>query len=116
MSGAPYEQPQMPIQAAQVYEVLFSALGRLFAPENAERLLRKLENRGLKARNFEQLLATKVLDQLDERLAGSGKTAGQWYAELPVPDQGQLREFYLTAVEAVDPGLREKYAKIYRNY
>jgi hypothetical protein len=53
---------------------------------------------------------------LDERLAGAGRTASQWWAELPVPDQGQLREFYLTAVEAVNPGLREKYVKIYRNY
>jgi hypothetical protein len=116
MSRTEYRQPKLEIQARQVYEVLHAALERLLAPAAADRLLRKLENRGLKARNFEQLLAAKVLEQLDERLAGSGKTAGQWYAELPVPDQGQLREFYLTAVEAVDPGLREKYAKIYRNY
>jgi hypothetical protein len=52
----------------------------------------------------------------DEQLAGSEKTTGQWCAELPVPDQVQLRKFYLTAIEAVDPGLREKYAKIYRYY
>ena len=57
-----------------------------------------------------------VLQQWDVRLAGAGRTASQWYAELPVPDPWQLRELYLTAVEAVNPGLREKYAKIYRNY
>jgi hypothetical protein len=28
----------------------------------------------------------------------------------------QLDEFYLTAMKSVDPGLREKYAKIYRNH
>jgi hypothetical protein len=111
-----YQQPKLEIQAQQAYEVLHAALERVFAPAAADRFLRKLEIRGLKARSFEQVLATKVLEQLDERLAGSGKTSSQWYAELPVPDQGQLREFYLTAVEAVDPGLREKYAKIYRNY
>ena len=38
-----------------------------------------------------------------------------WYAELP-PGQGQLRELYMVAVDAADPGLREKCAKIYRNY
>jgi hypothetical protein len=27
-----------------------------------------------------------------------------------------LREFYLTAVKAVDPGLRGNFAKIYRTY
>jgi hypothetical protein len=111
-----YVKPPLPIQSVTVYEVLHAALDRVLAPPAVERLLRKLENRGLKARGFEQLLAAKVLEQLDERLAGSGKTASEWYAELPVPDQGQLREFYLTAIEAVDPGLREKYAKIYRNY
>jgi hypothetical protein len=116
MSRSGYEQPKLEIQAKQVYEVLHGALERMLAPGAAERFLRKLENRGLKARSFELVLAAKVLEQLDERLAGSGKTASQWYAELPVPDQGQLREFYLTAVEAVDPGLREKYAKIYRYY
>ena len=30
--------------------------------------------------------------------------------------QRQLRKFNLTASDAVEPGLREKYAKIYRNY
>jgi hypothetical protein len=116
MSRTEYRQPKLEIQAKQAYEVLHAALERILAPELAERFLRRLENRGLKARGFEPVLAAKVLEQLDERLAGSGKSASQWYAELPVPDQGQLREFYLTAVEAVDPGLREKYAKIYRNY
>jgi hypothetical protein len=111
-----YEQPPLLIEAEAIYAVLHSALERQLAPEQVERLLRMLENRGLKARSFEQLLEARVLEQLDKQLAGSGKTAGQWYAELPVPDQGQLREFYLTSIEAVDPGLREKYAKIYRYY
>ena len=116
MSQSGYQQPKLEIQSKRVYEVLHSALERVLASEAAGRFLRKLENRGLKARSVDAVLAAKVLEQLDDQLAGSGKTASQWYAELPVPDQGQLREFYLTAVEAVDPGLREKYAKIYRNY
>ncbi len=77
MSRTGYEQPPLPIQAVQAYEVLRSALERLLAPSAADRMLRKLENRGLKARDFEQVLAAKVLEQLDERLAGSGKTASQ---------------------------------------
>jgi hypothetical protein len=116
MLQAGYQKPPLPVQSGAVYEVLHRALERVLAPAAAERLLRRLENRGLKARGFEVLLAAKVLEQLDEGLAGSGKTASEWYAELPVSDQGQLREFYLTAIETVDPGLREKYAKIYRNY
>ena len=48
--------------------------------------------------------------------AGSGKTAQQFYDALAVTNQAQIREFYLTALEAVDLPLREKYKKLYRYY
>jgi hypothetical protein len=38
------------------------------------------------------------------------------YLALTVSDQAQIREFYLTALEAVDLGLREKFSKVYRYY
>jgi hypothetical protein len=33
-----------------------------------------------------------------------------------VGDQAQIREFYLTALEAVDLPLREKFKQLYRYY
>ena len=36
------------------------------------------------------------------------------YGKMPASDQGQLREFYLTRLEEVEPALRKKYMKIYR--
>ena len=38
------------------------------------------------------------------------------YRALTVSDQAQIREFYLTRVEEVDPGLRRKFQQLYRYY
>ena len=46
----------------------------------------------------------------------TAKSAQQLYDALPVSDQAQVREFYLTALEAVDLPLREKFNKLYRYY
>jgi hypothetical protein len=62
------------------------------------------------------VLAAKVVDVVGRAVGGFGSNGQPMVCGTAGPGQGQLREFYLTAVEAVDPGLREKYAKIYRNY
>ena len=46
----------------------------------------------------------------------SGRSARSLYDSLPVSDQAQMRELYLTALESIELGLREKYSKIYRYY
>jgi hypothetical protein len=33
---------------------------------------------------------------------------------LPVSDQGQMREFYLSKIEEVEPALRVKFHKLYQ--
>jgi hypothetical protein len=35
---------------------------------------------------------------------------------LPVSDRSQVREFYLSKVEEVDPALRAKFHKLYQYY
>jgi hypothetical protein len=57
-----------------------------------------------------------LFEQADLTLAKSGKSARQLYDALTVNDQAQVREFYLTTLEAVDLLLREKYNKLYRYY
>jgi hypothetical protein len=61
-------------------------------------------------------LREKLLEQADRALAKSGKSARQWYDAVSVSDQAQIREFYLTALEAVDLSLREKFKQLYRYY
>ncbi len=116
MSQASYEQAGIEIQDKAGYGELHGAIVRVFSPACVERFLQKLEHKGLSIRNFEKVLAKQVFEQLDEQLRGSGKKAAELYESLPLSDKGQIREQYLTALEAVNEGLREKYAKIYRYY
>jgi hypothetical protein len=43
-------------------------------------------------------------------------TARSLYGSLPVSDQAQMREFYLSKIEEVDPALRAKFHKLYQYY
>ena len=40
----------------------------------------------------------------------------QLYESLPVSDQAQMREFYLSKLETVDQALRHKFKKLYQYY
>jgi hypothetical protein len=48
--------------------------------------------------------------------AGSGLSAWQLYQALPLSDQAQMREFYLSKLETVDIALRHKFKKLYQYY
>ncbi len=116
MSQAGFEQAGIEIQNKEVFGELSGAISRVFSPACVERFLQKLENKGLSIRNFEKVLAKQVLEQLDEQLKRTGKKSAELYEALPMSDRGQIREQYLTALEAVDQALRDKYAKLYRYY
>ena len=82
-----------------------------------ESFLRLLQRKGVPIRDFDRVLREKLLEQADrEAGAGAARSAQQLYDALPVSDQAQMREFYLTALEAVDLPLREKFNKLYRYY
>jgi len=84
----------------------------VFAPPRVEQFLKRLNSKGIRVRDFELVVASGVLEQVDEYLAKSG--ARKLYEALPTSDRGQLREFYLSKMEEVDPSLRAKYQKLYR--
>ena len=111
-----YRQAGIEIQKKEPYAELQSALSRAFAPGAVQKLLQKLENTGVPIRNFDAVLERKIIERVDVALERSGKTAAGLYSVLTVSDQAQIREFYLTALEAVDLGLREKFSKVYRYY
>ena len=95
---------------------LHSALARIFAPAAVEKFLRLLQRKGVPIRDFHRVLREKLLEQSDAALAQERKSAQQLYDALTVSDQAQMREFYLTTLEAVDLPLREKFNKLYRYY
>ena len=110
----PFQQADIAIENPAEFEKLQSALARAFAPGSIEGWLRLLKHKGIPIRDFHRVLREKLLEQSDRVLANSGKSSQQLYDALTVSDQAQMREFYLTMLEAVDLPLREKYKKLYR--
>ena len=101
-----FEQPVMPVENEATFLEVKSAIERAFAPANAQKFLKQIGSAGLRARSFEAVLEKNLL----------GSTAAASYAQLGNGDQGQIREFYLHAVEQVAPELRAKFLKVYAYY
>ena len=115
-SRVPFEKAGIRIEKLEQFEQLRSAIERVFSAVGVEGFLRLLQRTGVPIRDFDRVLREKLLERADGTLGRSGSGAQQLYDALPVSDQSQIREFYLTALEAVDLPLREKYNKLYRYY
>ena len=111
-----FEQAAIKVQKEKEFGELKAALERIFATENAEQFLKKLQSKGIRIRDFDLVLASGVFEQLDDELAKPGNDARKLYQDLVLSDQAQIREFYLSKVEEVEAGLRAKYQKLYRYY
>ena len=90
---------------------LKGAIERVFAMDRITGFLKALAECGLRVRDYDGILAANLID-----LGASSKsgTARSVYELLPVSDQGQIREFYLSKVEEVDMALRAKFHKLYQ--
>ena len=112
----PYRQAQIPVQKAEAFRQLQAALDRIFSSVALEKLYRRMQSRGVAAREFEKIVGLGLLEESDATLAGCDKTAQQIYQSLTVSDQALMREFYLDRLEKVDSKVRLKYQKVYRYY
>ena len=112
----PFQQAGIRVEKLDEFEQLRSAMTRIFASADVEKFLRLLQRKNVPIRDFHRLLREKLLEQSDAKLGRGGKTAEQLYDALPVSDQAQMREFYLTTLESVEAGLRNKFNKLYRYY
>jgi hypothetical protein len=107
-----FEQAAIKVEKAQEFARLQAAVEQAFLPENAERFLKQLDRKGIRVRDFDAILTQQVLEAVGE----SGLNAHQLYGLLPVSDQAQIREFYLSKLETVDQVLRHKFRKLYQYY
>jgi hypothetical protein len=57
-----------------------------------------------------------VFEAIDATLLKSGVAAKNLYEALTLPDQGQMREFYLSELEQISVPLRHKFHKLYQYY
>jgi hypothetical protein len=107
-----FEQAAIKIEKTQEFARLQRAVAQAFLRETVERFLKRLDRKGIRIRNFDAVLAERVLEGFGE----PGLNAQQLYESLPVSDQAQMRECYLSKLEGVDVALRHKFKKLYQYY
>jgi Glu-tRNA(Gln) amidotransferase subunit E-like FAD-binding protein len=107
-----FEQAAIKVEKVQEFARLQAAVEQAFLAEKVERFLKQLDRKGIRIRDVDAVLAKHLLDGFSDPRVD----AKQLYEALPVSDQAQLREFYLSKLEAVDVALRHKFKKLYQYY
>jgi hypothetical protein len=110
-----FEQATIKVEREKEFQELKGAMEFALAPERAEKFLKAVKSAGLRIRDFDGLLAARVLKKLVPVLGAAGG-AKQLYDALAVSDQAQIREFYLFRIEGIDAELRTKFHKLYQYY
>ena len=108
-----FEQAAIKVQKAQEFAGLQAAVEQAFLPEKVERFLKQLDRKGIRVRDFDAVLAQRMLEAV---AAESGLNAKHLYESLPLSDQALMREFYLSKLETVGQALRHKFKKLYQYY
>jgi len=107
-----FEQATIKVEKQQEFSGLQSAVEEAFRPQQAEKFLKQMDRKGLRIRDFDGVLAKKVL----ESVTGAKIDALQLYQALTLSDQAQIREFYLSKLETVEQSLRHKFKTLYQYY
>jgi hypothetical protein len=103
-----FEQAGIAVQSAE-FAKLKDIVERALTVD-ANKFLGAVESNGLLIRQYEEILNKGLFN----KAVSGAEQAKELYEKMPAPDQGQMREFYLTRLEQVDTALRQKYKKIYR--
>jgi hypothetical protein len=111
-----FEQATIKIEKQQEFGKLQGAVEQVFLPDKVERFLKQLDRKGIRVREFDAILSGRVLEDVLGGPANSDLNAEHLYKALPVSDQAQMREFYLSKLEGVDIALRHKFKKLYQYY
>ena len=110
-----FEQAAIKVAKPEEFTKLHSAVEQVFRPEKVDRFLKRLDRKGIRVRDFDGVLASRAFEEIAGS-EGSGLSAWQLYQALPLSDQAQTREFYLSKLENVELGLRHKFKKLYQYY
>jgi len=105
-----FEQAAIKVEKAQEFARLQAAIEQAVQPEKVERFLKQMDRKGIRIRDFDAVLAQRVLD------GETAQNSQQLYQSLVLSDQAQMREFYLSKIEKVDVALRHKFKKLYQYY
>jgi hypothetical protein len=105
-----FEQAAIKVEKAQEYSRLQTAVEQAFSPARVEQFLKQMNRKGIRIRDFEAVIAQRVLD------GETAQNSPQMYEALTLSDQALLREFYLSKIEEVDTALRHRFKKLYQYY
>ena len=108
-----FEPGIIKVEKEREFGDLKAAMEKAFAADRVTKYLKELSSRKIRVRNMDAVFAADAIDRVTGDKAG---TARSLYSSLPVSDQAQIREFYLSKIEEVDPGLRAKFHKLYQYY
>jgi ACT domain-containing protein len=107
-----FEQATIKVEKQQEYGALQAVVEDAFQSQQVEKFLKQMDRKGVRVRDFDGVLAKKVL----ESVVSAKVNAGNLYQALTLSDQAQMREFYLSKLEGVDVALRHKFKKLYQYY
>jgi len=108
-----FEAGVIKVEKEREFGDLKAAIEKAFATDRVAKYLKGLDSRKIRIRNLDAVFAADVIDRATGDMAG---TARSLYGSLPVSDQAQMREFYLSKIEEVDSALRAKFHKLYQYY
>ena len=108
-----FEPGIIKVEKEREFGDLKAAIEKAFAADGVTKYLKELGRRNIRVRDLDAVFAANAIDVAAGSKAG---TARDLYASLPVSDQAQMREFYLSKIEEVDPALRAKFHKLYQYY
>ncbi|MGA9903173.1 MAG: hypothetical protein WA718_16995 [Terriglobales bacterium] len=108
-----FEQGVIKVEKEREFSDLKAAIENAFAADRVTKYLKELDRRKIRIRNLDAIFAADAIDRVASSQAGLAQSL---YSALPVSDQAQMREFYLSKVEEVAPALRAKFHKLYQYY
>jgi hypothetical protein len=112
-----FEQAAIKIEKQREFSKLQGTVEQAFSPERVEKFLKQLDRKGIRIREFDAVLSARLLEGVTSgSVAGKDLSAWQLYQALPLSDQAQMREFYLSKLETLDTALRHKFKRLYQYY
>ena len=108
-----FEQATIKVENEQAFGALKGALDQVFAADLITKYLKKLSGQNIRIRDWDSILAAGTIDVIVGSELGSAR---KLYESLPVSDQAQMRELYLSKIEQVDQALRARFPKLYQYY
>jgi hypothetical protein len=108
-----FEQGVLKVEKEREFGDLKAAIDKAFGADRVTKYLKELESRGIRVRDLEAVFAKDAIDRATGDKVG---TARGLHSALPVSDQAQVRELYLSKIEEVDSAVRAKFHKLYQYY